>query len=99
MKSLATTLQIEHRIYFIRGHKVMLDSDLSELYGVQTKYLNQAAKRNKDRFPLDFMFQLTTQEMENLRFQYDNRVRGSPFDEAPVLPHHRTCDVASGGFH
>ncbi|MGD0014161.1 MAG: ORF6N domain-containing protein [Bryobacteraceae bacterium] len=53
---------IERRIYLIRGQKVMLDSDLAELYGVETKHLNQAVKRHARRFPLDFMFRLTLQE-------------------------------------
>jgi hypothetical protein len=60
---------IERRIYFIRGFKVMLDSDLAELYNVSTKVLNQAVKRNINRFPLDFMFQLTEIEYLNLRSQ------------------------------
>lgn len=49
---------ISEKIYFIRGHKVMLDSDLAWLYGVETKVLNQAVRRNIMRFPPDFMFQL-----------------------------------------
>ena len=53
---------IERRIYLIRGQKVMLDSDLAGLYQVQTKKLNQAVKRNLDRFPSDFMFRLTAEE-------------------------------------
>ncbi len=53
---------IERKIFMIRGHKIMLDADLAELYGVPTKALNQAVKRNKDRFPEDFMFQLSEQE-------------------------------------
>ena len=53
---------IERRIYLIRGQKVMLDSDLAGLYQVQTKKLNQAVKRNLDRFPGDFMFRLTAEE-------------------------------------
>ena len=57
---------IASKIYFIRSQKVMLDSDLAELYGVETKVLNQAVKRNIDRFPEDFMFQLTTEEIERL---------------------------------
>ena len=48
-----------NKIYLIRGQKVMLDKDLAELYGVETKVLNQAIKRNANRFPEDFMFQLT----------------------------------------
>lgn len=60
---------IERRIYIIRGQKVMLDSDLAELYQVLTKNLNLAVRRNPGRFPEDFMFQLTIQESENLRLQ------------------------------
>ena len=56
---------IEKRIYFMRGHKVMLDFDPAGLYGVKTEALNQAVKRNINRFPDDFMFQLTKQELEN----------------------------------
>jgi hypothetical protein len=60
---------IERRIYLIRGHKVMIDVDLAELYGVPTKALNQQVQRNRKRFPEDFMFQLTKEETENLRSQ------------------------------
>jgi hypothetical protein len=60
---------IERKIYLIRGMKVMLDSDLAELYAVETKFFNRAVRRNKDRFPADFMFQLTEREFKNLRFQ------------------------------
>jgi hypothetical protein len=62
--------QIEQRILLLRGQKVMLDSDLAELYGVSTKVLNQAVKRNKPRFPGDFMFQLSVAEVEALRSQF-----------------------------
>jgi len=61
--------RIQNRIFLIRGEKVMVDSDLSELYGVTTGNLNKAAKRNQDRFPPDFMFQLTDDETKNLMFQ------------------------------
>jgi hypothetical protein len=61
--------RITKAIYLVRDHKVMMDSELAKLYGVQTKVLNQAVKRNKDRFPEDFMFQLTPQEFENLKSQ------------------------------
>jgi hypothetical protein len=61
--------RIEARILSIRGERVMLDADLAELYGVATKVLVQAVKRNADRFPLDFMFQLTQEEFANLRSQ------------------------------
>jgi hypothetical protein len=60
---------IETKIYEIRGLKVMLDSDLAKLYEVETKVLNQAVKRNSKRFPSDFMFQLTNNELEHLRSQ------------------------------
>ena len=60
---------IQQKIYLIRRQKVMLDSDLAELYGVSTKVLNQAVKRNVKRFPSDFMFQLKADEYESLRSQ------------------------------
>ena len=56
-------------VFLIRGEKVLLDADLADLYGVATKVLNQAVKRNLDRFPADFMFQLTPQEWEGMRSQ------------------------------
>jgi hypothetical protein len=61
-RSLIPLERIERSILLIRGHKVMLDRDLAYLYGVTTKVLNQAVKRHKDRFPEDFMFQLTMEE-------------------------------------
>lgn len=60
---------VERRIYLIRGHRVMLDADLAEMYGVPTKALSQAVKRNIERFPEDFMFPLTVEENELLRSQ------------------------------
>ena len=62
-------IQIQNLIYIIRSQRVMLDSDLAQLYGVLTKNLNKAVKRNIERFPQDFMFQLTKEEYQNLRFQ------------------------------
>ncbi len=62
--------RIERAILLIRGHKVMLDADLAELYDVETKALNRAVKRNQERFPEDFMFQLTPEEFANLRLQF-----------------------------
>lgn len=62
-------LHIQERIYDIRGQKVMIDRDLSELYGVETRALNQAVKRNIERFPSDFMFQLSREEFEKWRSQ------------------------------
>ena len=57
------------QIYHIRGQRVMIDSDLAEVYGVTTKRLNEQVQRNKKRFPPEFMFQLTSEEFENLRLQ------------------------------
>lgn len=65
-ESLVHTERIEALILMIRGHKVLLDRDLAVLYGVETKALNQAVRRNRDRFPPDFMFQLTAEEVAGL---------------------------------
>jgi len=65
-----TIQEINSKIYEIRDMKVMLDSDLAKLYQVETKVLNQAVKRNIDRFPEDFMFQLTENEEKSLRSQF-----------------------------
>ena len=67
---------IERKIYFIRGKKVMLDSELASLYGVFTKNLNKAVLRNLDRFPDDFMFQLSKEDAKDLRFQYGTLAKG-----------------------
>lgn len=73
MRAAATPVQAEDivsRIRWARGAKVLLDSDLSELYGVTTKRLNEQVRRNPARFPSDFMFQLTDQELNRLRSQF-----------------------------
>lgn len=62
--------RIEQRIFYLRGIKVMLSSDLAKLYGVPAKVLNQSVARNSDRFPDDFMFQLTREEFDVLKSQY-----------------------------
>lgn len=69
MKPAFTRETVERRIYLIRGQKEMLDSDLAELYSVPAKRLNEQVRRNADRFPEDFMFQLTEEEMTALRCQ------------------------------
>ncbi|TKB91708.1 MAG: ORF6N domain-containing protein [Nitrospira sp.] len=69
MSALAPRGRIEQTILLIRGHNVMLDSDLAQLYGVTVGRLNEAIKRNEDRFPGDFMFQLTQAEFEHLKSQ------------------------------
>ncbi len=67
--------EIGKRIFQVRGHRVLLDSDLAELYGVETKKFNQAIKRNLDRFPDDFMFRLSEDEWQILRSQFVTLVR------------------------
>ena len=67
---------IASKIYLMRSVKVMLDKDLSELYGVETKVLKQAVRRNIDRFPADFMFELTKEENQSLRSQNVTLKRG-----------------------
>jgi phage regulator Rha-like protein len=64
-----TTDQLGRLIYEIRGERVMLDSDLASIYGVETKALNRAVKRNRHRFPRDFMFQISSDEWQNLKYQ------------------------------
>jgi hypothetical protein len=66
----ASVAQIEPQILHIRGQKVMLDADLAELYGVETRRLNEQISRNRGRFPEDFMFQLTAEEFANLKSQF-----------------------------
>ena len=60
---------IENKIFFIRGKKIMLDVDLARLYGIETKAFNRAVKRNLERFPEEFMFQLNKDETKNLKYQ------------------------------
>ena len=68
---------IESKIYFIRGQKVMMDADLAGMYGLETKRLKEQVKRNRDRFPEDFMFELTAKEAEDLsRSQFATLKRG-----------------------
>lgn len=74
---------IQNKIYEIRGHRVMLDADLAELYGVETRVLKQAVRRNNSRFPTDFLFELTQKETDNLRSQFvtslSSSTRYTPF--------------------
>jgi len=73
---LPATINIESLIYVVRDEQVMLDSDLAKLYDVETKVLNQAVKRNIQRFPPDFMFQLTKEECLRSQFVTSNKGRG-----------------------
>jgi superfamily I DNA and RNA helicase len=70
-KALVPTEVIVTRILFLRGEKVLLDRDLAELYGVETKQLKRAVRRNIKRFPEDFMFELNKEEWENLKCHFD----------------------------
>ena len=68
---------IQNKIFLVRGKKVMLDKDLAELYGVETKQLKRAVKRNVSRFPSDFMFELIKKEYDVLRCHFDTLKRGT----------------------
>jgi len=76
MKELLPVEIIERKIYLIRGRKVLLDSDLAELYGVEVKQLKRQVRRNINRFPEDFMFQLQKEEYESLRSHLGALKRG-----------------------
>jgi len=78
LEDLAKEQKILNRIYMIRGEHVMLDKDLAEMYGVETKVFNQSIKRNKERFPDDFMFRLSDKEWVNLRSQFVTSSWGGP---------------------
>lgn len=84
MKDPITAEQIERVIVLIRGHKVMLDRDLAELYGVEVKQLKRQVKRNQDRFPADFMFELSKGEYDALRSQFGTLKRG---EHSKYLPY------------
>lgn len=74
---------IENKIVFVRGKKVMLDFDLAQLYGVETKHLKRAVKRNLSRFPYDFMIELTKEEQESLRCHFGTLKRGQHIKYLP----------------
>ena len=87
MAAIIHPAQIEQVILLIRGQRVMLDRDLAALYGVETKNLNKAVRRNLDRFPADFMFQLTLDEAQACaasRFQFGTLKRGQNIKEDSV---------------
>ena len=103
---IAAIEQIEQAILLLRGQRVMLDRDLAALYGIQTKNLNKAVRRNLDRFPADFMFQLTLDEADPSRFQFGTLKRGQNIKYLPyafteqgvamlssVLSRHRAVQV------
>lgn len=79
-KLVVRTTLVEELIFIIRGQRVMLDSDLADLYGVATRALNQAVRRNRERFPVDFMFQITAEEKQEVITNCDhlNKLKFSP---------------------
>ena len=85
-KALSRLEPVEPLIHALRGERVMLDSDLARIYGVETKVLNRAVKRNRDRFPEDFTFQLTAVEADSLRCQTGTLKRGRG-QHRKFLPH------------
>lgn len=89
MKEMIPLETIENRIYLIRGKRVMLDRDLARFYGVETSVLNQAVKRNQERFPEDFMFSLTRQEILNI----SQIVICSTADEADRIKHSKNVNA------
>jgi len=87
--------RIQQMIFIIRGQKVMLDRDLARLYGVKTKALVQAMKRNIERFPSDFMFQMTNEEFENLRSHIVTSSTGG--GNSPLRSKFATSKIGHGG--
>ena len=97
-KSLVTTEDITRAIIILRGHRILLDSELAKIYGTTTKRLNEQIKRNRDRFPKDFMFQLTTEEAERSRSQIAtlNSGRGQNIKYRPyAFTEHGAIQVAN----
>lgn len=93
MTTLVPAERIDRAILFLRGRRVMLDADLAALYGVRTKALNQAVKRNQERFPQDFMFRLTQEEKDQVVTLCDH-LRRPKF--SPVLPYSKSCSTPFG---
>ena len=93
----ASSKNLDRLIYEVRCHKVMLDADLAKVYGVTTGNLNKAVKRNPDRFPTDFMFQLTKEETSNLMFQIgrSNGQHGGSRKPARVFTEHGAIMAAN----
>jgi phage regulator Rha-like protein len=84
MTTLVPIESIVSKIIFLRSEKVLLDQDLAELYGVETKQLKRAVRRNIDRFPPDFMFELTKEEYNSLRYQFGTLKRGEHSKYVPM---------------
>ena len=97
MNALVPRERIEQTILVIRGHRVMLDADLAELYGVETKAFNRAVTRNMERFPDDFMFRLTKKEYEDLRYHFGTS-RGGGHRYLPLSLYRTGCSTGQHGF-
>ena len=97
-KRLLPTVRIDNRIRIIRGQKVMVDADLAELYGAPTKALNQAVKRNSERFPADFMYQLTAEKKVEVVANCDHlaKVKFSRFLPFAFAEHGESAMRAAG---
>ena len=95
MNKLILVEMIENKIYLIRGKSVMFDKDLATIYGVKTRDLNKAVTRNIERFPGDFMFQLTKQEYENLMFQFGTSSWGGTRKLPRVFTEHGVAMLSS----
>ena len=85
MSKVISVIGVEQKIFYIRGHKVMFDRDLALLYGVPTKRLNEQVKRNIKRFPQDFMFELTPEEVQTSRSQFATLKRGQNIKYLPCV--------------
>lgn len=85
MTTIVPTESIVSKIVFLRGEKVLLDRDLAGLYGVETKQLKRAVRRHITRFPQDFMFELTKEEYDSLRYQFGTLKRGEHSKYLPMV--------------
>ena len=85
MTTIVPTESIVSKIVFLRGEKVLLDRDLARLYGVETKQLKRAVRRHISRFPQDFMFELTKEEYDSLRYQFGTLKRGEHSKYLPMV--------------
>ena len=83
-KAIVAVEEIVNKIIVLRGERVMLDRDIAEMYGVETKLLKRAVRRNIERFPHDFMFQLTAEEYRSLRRQFGTLKRGAHSNYPPM---------------
>lgn len=95
MSDVISTQLIEQKILFVRGQKVMLDRDLAHLYGIETRDLNKAVVRNRERFPDDFMFELTPEEFKVLMFQFGTSSWGGTRKMPKVFTEHGILMLSS----